>query len=113
MNTCEKASSCIVKNFENDDLSKLRLNEFNVNCGCEKPGTIYRPDIGSCVHHNPCTKQSLCREYGQECVNTASGHKCVCQLGFFRNGTNSCTPLRITETPPYHGFAHSESIGEL
>ncbi|CAA97795.2 EGF-like calcium-binding domain-containing protein [Caenorhabditis elegans] len=112
MNSCQKASTCIVKHFENDDLSKLRLNQFNVNCGCEEPGTIYRPDIGRCVHHNPCTKQSLCRDFGQECVNTASGYKCVCQLGYFRNGSNSCAPLKFS-APVYHGFALSEEMDEL
>lgn len=109
MNTCEKKSSCLVKHFENDDLSKLRLNKFNINCGCDKPGTIYRPDIGQCVHHNPCTKQSLCRDFGQECVNTASGYKCICQLGYFRNGSNSCSPLKISPSQ-YHGFSLSEEL---
>ncbi|KAF1757691.1 hypothetical protein GCK72_014147 [Caenorhabditis remanei] len=112
MNTCQKKSSCLLKHFENDDLSKLRLNRFNINCGCDKPGTIYRPDIGKCVHHNPCTKQSLCREYGQECLNTATGYKCVCQLGFFRNGSNSCAHLKLSASA-YHGFSFSESMEEL
>ncbi|EGT37669.1 hypothetical protein CAEBREN_10394 [Caenorhabditis brenneri] len=112
MNTCEKKSTCLLKHFENDDLSKIRLNQFNINCGCDTPGTIYRPDIGRCVHHNPCTKQSLCRDVGQECVNTASGYKCVCQLGYFRNGSNSCAPLKFAASS-YHGFSLSENMEEL
>ncbi|ULT95483.1 hypothetical protein L5515_011422 [Caenorhabditis briggsae] len=112
MNQCEKKSTCLMKHFENDDLSKLRLNQFNINCGCDKPGTIYRPDIGRCVHHNPCTKQSLCRDFGQECVNTATGYKCVCQLGYFKNESNSCAPLKLSPAP-YHGFALSESMEDL
>ncbi|CAB3406001.1 unnamed protein product [Caenorhabditis bovis] len=126
LNTCREPGSSIsyalcvyaephililARNFENDYLFNLRQNKFNISCGCEEESMIYRPDIGECVHHNPCNKISLCRENFQECVNIHSGkgYKCVCQLGYRMTKNKECVPLEIS-IPQYFGHAYSQEM---
>ncbi|CAI5449084.1 unnamed protein product [Caenorhabditis angaria] len=109
-NNCKNPETCLMKAEENSYLYNLRLNKFNITCGCTVPGQVYRSDIGECVNHNQCAIKNVCREPFKECMNVASGYKCVCQLGY-KMVENKCVAISLQGgLTEFHGFSYSEPL---